>query len=116
MLTIYPRGVYYERMTRDTARAHKVNSAKKITQDKNSKKADKPDKIVSNLNRINGQIDGILKMYQSDRSCLDVVRQIAAARSALGSVAREMLNQEACKCSREQDYKELDLVVKELMR
>ena len=77
---------------------------------------EKPDKVASNLNRINGQIDGIIKMYESDRNCVEVVRQIAAARSALGSVARELLSKEACKCSREKDYKELDLVIKELMR
>lgn len=74
------------------------------------------DLIVQRLNRISGQLSGIVKMYQDDRTCIDVVRQVIAARNALGSVARELLTDEASRCSREQKIDELELVLKELLR
>lgn len=74
------------------------------------------DAIIQRLKRISGQIDGIVKMYQDDRACIDVVRQVIAARNALGSVARELLTDEASRCSREQKIDELELVLKELLR
>jgi DNA-binding FrmR family transcriptional regulator len=74
------------------------------------------DVIVQRLNRISGQLNGIVKMYQDDRTCIDVVRQVIAARNALGSVARELLTDEASRCSREQKIDELELVLKELLR
>lgn len=74
------------------------------------------DAIVQRLNRITGQLEGITKMYQDDRACIDVVRQVIAARNALGSVARELLTDEASRCSREQKIDELELVLKELLR
>lgn len=74
------------------------------------------DEISQRLNRINGQIDGIIKMYEGDRSCIEIVRQIVAARNALSSVARELLTAEAGRCSREKNLEELDLIIKELTR
>jgi DNA-binding FrmR family transcriptional regulator len=74
------------------------------------------DVIIQRLNRVAGQLEGIVKMYQDDRACIDVVRQVIAARNALGSVARELLTDEASRCSREQKIDELELVLKELLR
>lgn len=74
------------------------------------------DEISQRLNRINGQIDGIIKMYEGDRRCIEIVRQIVAARNALSSVARELLTAEAGRCSREKNLAELDLIIKELTR
>ena len=43
------------------------------------------------LNRISGQIDGIKKMIEEERYCLDIVNQIKAVRSALKSVEKNIL-------------------------
>ena len=74
------------------------------------------DPVVTQLNRIQGQIAGIAKMYFDDRSCTDVVHQILAARSSLGKVARELLTTEASRCSKERKFEDFDQVLKELLR
>ena len=74
------------------------------------------DAIVNRLHRVSGQLTGIIKMYQDDRSCVDVVRQVIAARNALSGVARELLTDEACRCSRNRKTEELEVILKELLR
>ena len=44
-------------------------------------------KILDRLNRIEGQIKGIRKMVENDRYCVDILTQVAAARSAMDSLA-----------------------------
>jgi len=77
-------------------------------------KADDPTLIQ--LKRIKGQLDGIITMYADDRDCVDLVRQIVAARSSLGRVARDILNDEAGRCSKEQRTSDLDAILKEVFR
>ena len=48
-------------------------------------------KIRARVNRINGQINGIGKMIDDDRYCIEILDQIAAARSALDSLGVELL-------------------------
>jgi DNA-binding FrmR family transcriptional regulator len=43
------------------------------------------------VNRINGQINGVGKMIDEDRYCLDILDQIAAVRSALDALGVELL-------------------------
>jgi CsoR family transcriptional regulator, copper-sensing transcriptional repressor len=75
---------------------------------------DKKDPIQAQLNRINGQVEGIARMYQDERACVDVVRQVVAVRSSLGRVARDLLSSEARKCSRGEG--DLDEILKEVFR
>ena len=50
------------------------------------------------LNRISGQIDGIKKMIEEERYCLDIVNQIKAVRSALKSVEKSILQKHIQHC------------------
>lgn len=72
--------------------------------------------IVNQLNRISGQIDGIAQMCQNDRSSVEIVRQMVAARNALSRTARDFLSAEVKRCTDQQCYEELEDVVKELLR
>jgi DNA-binding FrmR family transcriptional regulator len=74
------------------------------------------DRVLVQLRRVHGQLGGVIKMYEEDRSCVDIVRQIAAVRSSLGRSARDFLTSEANRCSREQNIKELESILKELFR
>lgn len=74
------------------------------------------DKKLAQLNRIRGQIDGIIRMYEEERACIDICRQIIAVRSSLGRMARDLLTGEACKCSKESRTEDLDQVLKELFK
>ncbi|WP_230986947.1 metal-sensitive transcriptional regulator [Cohnella fermenti] len=47
--------------------------------------------LVSRLNRIEGQIRGIKGLIEKDTYCDDVLNQIAAVQSALGSVGKLLL-------------------------
>lgn len=78
--------------------------------------ATQQDPVVTQLNRIQGQIAGIIKMYGDERSCTDVVHQILAVRSSLGRVARELLTTEASRCSKERKLEDFEQVLKELLR
>ncbi len=74
------------------------------------------DKVLTQLKRIRGQIDGIIKMYEDERTCVDIVRQVVAARSSLGTVARALLSNEATRCSKERKPDELNDILKEVFR
>jgi DNA-binding FrmR family transcriptional regulator len=43
------------------------------------------------LNRVRGQIDGIERMIDDVRYCVDIVTQIRAAKSALASLEQQIL-------------------------
>ena len=73
------------------------------------------DAIQAKLSRIGGQINGIKKMYQGKRDCLEMVQQIVAARQALARVAKDLLTGEAVQCSRNpKKQQDLDRLLKSL--
>ena len=72
------------------------------------------DKNLARLNRIRGQVDGIIKMYSDCRDCSDVVTQIAATRAALASVGKELLTKEAADCVRNEKPGRIDKLLKQL--
>ncbi len=74
------------------------------------------DPILIQLKRIRGQIDGVILMYESDKSCVDVVRQVIAVRNSLGSVVRKLLFGEANRCTKERKVEELNDILKEAFR
>jgi len=76
----------------------------------------KKDSIDISLNRISGQIDGVAKMYKEKRPCIEIARQLAAARNSISRVARDILTSEMSICSRDNNCQQLDLVLKELLR
>lgn len=47
--------------------------------------------IVRTLNTAKGQINGILKMIEDDRYCLDIANQIMAAQALLKKANQEIL-------------------------
>src|SRR5690554_6145746 len=61
-----------------------------ITKGEPGMKADK-NAVISRLNRIEGQIRGIKNMVEQDKYCVDVLIQVAAARSALNSLGAVIL-------------------------
>jgi len=74
------------------------------------------DPILTQLKRICGQLDGVTKMYDDERACIDIVRQIVAVRSSLGRVARDLLTNEATSCRKDDRTEDLDAVLKEIFR
>jgi CsoR family transcriptional regulator, copper-sensing transcriptional repressor len=55
-------------------------------------------RLQNRINRILGQVQGISRMVEEDRYCVDILTQIAAVRSALDSVGRELLTDHIESC------------------
>ncbi len=73
------------------------------------------DQVAVKIHKISGQLKGIESMYEEGRACLDIVQQIAAVRSALSSVARDLLAGEAKRCARCSSPQDFDKVLKTLV-
>jgi DNA-binding FrmR family transcriptional regulator len=52
----------------------------------------KAKKVKARVSRLSGQITGIGKMIDDDRYCVEILDQIAAARSALDALGVELLS------------------------
>ena len=48
-------------------------------------------KVINRLNRIEGQVRGIVRMVEDDRYCVDALTQLQAVRAALNRVESEVL-------------------------
>jgi len=55
-------------------------------------RVEQPDKasLLRRMNRITGQAQGIARMIEADRYCVDILVQISAVRSALNQVAMQI--------------------------
>jgi len=55
-------------------------------------------RLQKRVNRVAGQVGGIQKMVSEGRYCVDILNQIAAARSALDALGIELLNSHVESC------------------
>lgn len=53
---------------------------------------------VNRLNRIAGQVQGVARMIEQDRYCIDVLNQLQAVKSALAKAESEILKRHAACC------------------
>ena len=74
MITLYPRGVFIAIWKGECA----------------ALMADRT-KVLRLLKTARGQLDGILKMVEEDRYCIDISQQVMAAEAMLNRVNREIL-------------------------
>jgi DNA-binding FrmR family transcriptional regulator len=55
-------------------------------------------KVLARLRRIAGQVEGVARMVEEDRYCVDVLLQIASAQAALGQAAKNVLRSHVETC------------------
>ena len=55
-------------------------------------------RVLNRLNRVKGQVNGIQRMIENDRYCVDVLTQIAAVLSALRRVEDTVISQHLHTC------------------
>ncbi len=55
-------------------------------------------KTLARLNRIEGQVRGIRKMIEDERSCMEVLRQLAATDAALRAAAKMIITHHLERC------------------
>jgi len=53
------------------------------------------------LNRIEGQVRGLIRMVEEDRYCIDIITQISAVRAALRRAEEEILRDHVGHCIEE---------------
>ena len=61
-------------------------------------RSDAKESALKRLQRIEGQVRGLIRMVENDRYCIDVVTQISAARAALRKVEEEVLRDHVAHC------------------
>jgi len=75
---------------------------------------------LNRLSRIAGQVQGVKRMVEEEKYCIDIVTQIQAARSALRSVEMKILEKHMQHCVREAftsgSQKNADEKMEELLR
>ena len=59
---------------------------------------DNKDALIKRLHRIEGQVRGIERMVDEERYCIDILTQVAAVRTALESLALEILSDHVNHC------------------
>ena len=57
--------------------------------------------IVNWINRLQGQINGALKMIEEGKDCKDVVTQLSAAKSALNRTMNVIVSENLVECVKE---------------
>jgi DNA-binding FrmR family transcriptional regulator len=54
--------------------------------------------VVARLQRIAGQVEGVARMIEQDRYCVDILLQVAAAQAALGKAGALILRSHVDTC------------------
>jgi DNA-binding FrmR family transcriptional regulator len=54
--------------------------------------------VVARLRRIAGQVEGVARMVENDRYCVDILLQVAAAQAALGKAGAMVLRSHVDTC------------------
>jgi len=73
------------------------------------------DQLQTRLRRIRGQVEGIERMVEEDRYCIDVLTQISAAQAALDRVALGLLDDHTKHCVIEASGEEREEKTEEML-
>ncbi|MDA8786412.1 metal-sensitive transcriptional regulator [Porticoccaceae bacterium] len=75
-------------------------------------------KLIPNINRISGQINGIGKMVNEGQYCIDILNQLKAAKSAIATVESKILDKHIEECIRDslQSQDQIDIKIAELVK
>lgn len=55
-------------------------------------------KVLARIRRIAGQLEGVARMIEEDRYCVDILLQIASAQAALGQAGKVILRSHVETC------------------
>ena len=59
--------------------------------------------LIARLHRIEGQVRGIARMLEEDRTCEDIVTQLMAVRSSIDTAGAAVLDAHLATCLEERD-------------
>ncbi|PAH58642.1 cytoplasmic protein, partial [Staphylococcus aureus] len=55
-------------------------------------------KMINRINRIQGQLNGIIKMMEEGKDCKDVITQISASKSSLQRLMGIIISENLIEC------------------
>jgi DNA-binding FrmR family transcriptional regulator len=70
------------------------------------------DDVIVRLKKVNGQIQGLIRMIESKEECEKVVTQFQAAKAALDNTYSLVLNRNLLNCLNRQDSGSVEKIVK----
>lgn len=68
-------------------------------------------KIVQRLKRANGQINGLIKLIESNEDCGKTIIQFQAAKAAVDKAFSELLNEKLESCLKKKDHEDLKTIL-----
>lgn len=71
--------------------------------------------LLRRLRRIEGQAQGVQRMLEQGRSCVDILDQLKSIRSAAYGACLVLMKQQALECFRDSGEKSRDMAVEEMM-
>ncbi len=75
-------------------------------------------KEISRINRVIGQLEGIKRMIEGDRYCIDILQQVKAVKSAMKSIEANIFATHLDSCIKEafetKDPKNIEAKVNEI--
>jgi len=73
--------------------------------------------IKKRFNRIKGQLNGLEKMIDQKKDCLEILNQVSAIRSAIDSLGTIILNQEtSCLKIKKRERDKLNALLKRFVK
>ena len=72
--------------------------------------------LIPNINRISGQVNGIAKMVDEGKYCIDILNQLKAAKSAIATVEAKILETHIEECVRNSMQSDMDVKIAELVK
>lgn len=72
--------------------------------------------IINRISRLQGQINGALKMIEEGKGCREVIMQLSAAKNALNRTMNIIVSENLVECVKESmdsDDEDTDVLVKE---
>lgn len=58
-------------------------------------------KMINRINRVQGQLNGVIKMMEEDKDCKEVITQLSASKSSLQRLMGIIISENLIKCIRE---------------
>ena len=60
-------------------------------------------KMVNRIKRVQGQLNGVIKMMEDEKHCKDVITQLSASKSSIQRLMGVIISENLIECVREPD-------------
>src|SRR5579859_743860 len=74
-----------------TPRGYNVAKIRRVSAVATHGYADNRDRLITRVNRLEGQVRGVGRMIEDDRYCIDIVNQLSAVQAAARELSLQLL-------------------------